>query len=68
MVGDRWVVVLVRAWCEGDQFKARLICSDRDGKTEVGTVGSPAEASRQLSNWLERLPSQGPRTSPPDER
>jgi hypothetical protein len=70
---DPWVVVLVRAWTEGGQLKARLMCAGLDGETEVAYAGSPAEAAQRLYDWLaDRLSGKGrdglPASTPAGDR
>jgi hypothetical protein len=61
--GDQWVIVLVRAWFDGDELKVRLLRADADGATQAAYAASPVEAARRLIEWLDAVGGQGVRRS-----
>jgi hypothetical protein len=64
VAGDQWLIVLVRAWFDGEQLTVRLLRADADGATEAAYASSPVEAARRLVEWLDGLGGQGVRRPP----
>jgi hypothetical protein len=65
MAGERWCVVVVRAWGEADGLRVRLLRSG-DGGDESAVERSADTAGRRLTTWLESLVD-GDKVPPADD-
>ena len=57
MSGSPWILIVVRAWVQGDSRMIRMTLSGTrpGGRPVVCYETSSAEAGRRLSRWLEEL-------------
>jgi len=72
MAVDPWCVIVIRAWVERGEFRARmLVAGDQEG---VAACGTEQEVGDQLTQWLGHLVdrrgadgagSEGPSRRPP---
>jgi hypothetical protein len=69
VAAPRWLVVMVRAWVDGDRQMIRLIVrSESDDICRVAVESSNRAAADRLLVWLDEFARSNARDAPDDEK
>lgn len=66
MPGNPWIVVVVRAWIQGDGPVVRMTLSGQGDAPVTAYERSAAAAAARLAGWLDELMRAPGATAPPD--
>jgi hypothetical protein len=67
MPGSPWIVVVVRAWSQGDGPVVRMTLSGRDDVRVTAYERSAVAAASRLAGWLDELARAPAATAAPDD-